>query len=177
MALFEYFPNYVWNLSLAIAMESGGQLGDIIDMCAPLREKAAKGEDAGTKEFLAEWVKKAETLISLADEDRQRGREFSAAAKLQRAALYLFTAERMQGQGHPRRAATFALARQCFDDAMRLGGENVRRVEIALDNGTMPALFIEAAGLLQRARQLQGAALLVATRPSTGPPRNFYFVC
>jgi dienelactone hydrolase len=146
MALFEYFPNYVWNLSLAIAMESGGQLGDIIDMCAPLREKAAKGEDAGTDEFLAEWVKKAETLISLADEDRQRGREFSAAAKLQRAALYLFTAERMQGQGHPRRAATFALARQCFDNAMRLSGENVRRVEIALDNGTMPALFIEAPG-------------------------------
>ena len=48
---------------LSIAIESGGQIGDIIDMCAPLREKAAKGEDAGTKEFLAEWMKKAETLI------------------------------------------------------------------------------------------------------------------
>ena len=28
MALFEYFPNYIWNLSVAIAMESGGQIGD-----------------------------------------------------------------------------------------------------------------------------------------------------
>jgi dienelactone hydrolase len=146
MALFEYFPNYVWNLSLAIALESGGQVGEIIDMSAPLREKAAKGEDAGTKEFLAEWLKKAQTLIALADEDRQRGRAFSAAAKLQRAALYLFTAERMQGQGHPGREKTYALAQSCFADAMKLGHENVRRVEIPLEKGTMPALFIEAPG-------------------------------
>jgi dienelactone hydrolase len=146
MALFEYFPNYVWNLSLAIAMESGGQLGDIIDMSLPLREKAARGEDAGTADFMAEWVKKSETLIALADEDRERGRQLSASAKLQRAALYLFTAERMQGHGHPGRAKTYALARRCFDDAMELGAENVRRVEIPLDEGSMPALFIEAPG-------------------------------
>lgn len=146
MALFEYFPNYVWNLSLSIAMESGGQLGEIIDMSAPLRDKAAKGEDAGTKEFMAEWMKKAETLISLADEDRSRGRSFSAAAKLQRAALYLFTAERMQGHGHPGREKTYALAQKCFADAMQLGQENVRRVEIPLHQGTMPALFTEAPG-------------------------------
>lgn len=146
MALFEYFPNYVWNLSLSIAIESGGQIGDIIDMCAPLREKAAKGEDAGTKEFLAEWMKKAETLISLAAEDRQKGRDFSAATKLQRAALYLMTAERMQGHGHPGREKTYALARGCFEDATRLGRENVRRVEIPLEKGTMPALYTEAPG-------------------------------
>lgn len=146
MALFEYFPNYVWNLSLAIAMESGGQLGDIIDMSLPLREKAARGEDAGTAEFMAEWVKKSETLNALANEDRERGRHLSASAKLQRAALYLFTAERMQGRGHPGREKTYALARQCFDEAMELGAENVRRVEIPLDQGSMPALFIEAPG-------------------------------
>jgi dienelactone hydrolase len=136
----------VWNLSLSIAMESGGQLGEIIDMSAPLRERASKGEDAGTKEFLSEWVKKAETLIGLADEDRKLVRDFSASAKLQRAALYLLTAERMQGHGHPGRDATYAKALRCFDDAMRLGGENVRRVEIPLEQGTMPALFTEAPG-------------------------------
>ena len=26
MALFEYFPNYIWNLSVAIAMESGAEI-------------------------------------------------------------------------------------------------------------------------------------------------------
>jgi dienelactone hydrolase len=146
MALFEYFPNYVWNLSVAIALESGGRIGEIIDMCAPIRERAARGEDAGTGEFLQEWVKKAETLIALAGDDRARGHDYSASAKLQRASLYLFVAERMQGHGNPSRASTFAKARQCFEDGMRLGCENVRRVEVPLVHGTMPALFTEAPG-------------------------------
>jgi dienelactone hydrolase len=146
MALFEYFPNYVWNLSLSIAMESGGQLGEIIDMSAPIRDKAGKGEDAGTLEFMAEWVKKADTLIELADEDEDRGRAFSASAKLQRAALYLFTAERMQGHGHPGRAETFARARAAFDKAMVMGKENCERVDVPIDGGTMPALYTRADG-------------------------------
>ena len=41
MALFEYFPNYIWNLSLAIALESGGKIGEIVDMCAPIRDAVA----------------------------------------------------------------------------------------------------------------------------------------
>lgn len=146
MALFEYFPNYVWNLSLSIAMESGGQLGEIIDMSAPIRDKAAAGEDAGTLDFMAEWVRKADTLIELADEDEGRGRAFSASAKLQRAALYLLTAERMQGHGHPGRAETFARARAAFDKAMVLGKENCERVEVPIDGGTMPALYTRAEG-------------------------------
>jgi dienelactone hydrolase len=146
MALFEYFPNYIWNLSLAIAIESGGQIGEIIDMCKPLKEAAETGADAGTKEFLAEWVKVADKLIGLAAEDEERGRAFSASAKLQRASLYLFTAERMQGHGHPGRAATFAKARDSFDSAMALGSENCERVEIALEDGVMPALYTRAPG-------------------------------
>lgn len=146
MALFEYFPNYVWNLSLSIAMESGAQLGEVIDMSAPIRDKAAAGEDAGTLEFMSEWVRKADTLIELASEDEARGRAYSAGAKLQRAALYLFTAERMQGHGHAGRADTFARARGAFDKAMRLGSENCRRVEIPIDGGSMAALYIEAPG-------------------------------
>ena len=146
MALFEYFPNYIWNLSLAIAIESGGQIGEIIDMCKPLKQAAETGADAGTKEFLAEWVKVADKLIGLAAEDEERGRAFSASTKLQRAALYLFTAERMQGHGHPGRAATFAKAQDSFNRAMSLGRENCERVEIALENGVMPALYTRAPG-------------------------------
>ncbi len=41
----------------------------------------------------------ADTLIELADEDEARGRGFSASDKLERAALYLLVAERMQAQG------------------------------------------------------------------------------
>src|SRR5690606_25795556 len=115
MALFEYFPNYIWNLSVAIAMESGGQIGEIVDMCQPIKDAAAGGADAGTPQFMAQWVAMAEKLIGLAAEDEAQGRAFSASNKLERAALYMFTGERMQGHGHPGRKETYAKARAAFD--------------------------------------------------------------
>jgi dienelactone hydrolase len=146
MALFEYFPNYIWNLSVAIAMESGGRIGEIVDMCQPIRDAAANGADAGTPQFMAQWVAMAEKLIGLADEDEAAGCAFSASDKLERASLYLFNAERMQGHGHPGRAETYALARSTFDRSTELGKINRRRVEIPLETGTMPALFTLAPG-------------------------------
>ncbi len=150
MALFEYFPNnYVWNLSLAIAMASGAQIGELMDMCKPLEEAASRGVDAGTAEFLAEWVKTADKLVELAGEDEARGRSLSAGSKLQRAALYYLTAERMQGHAHANRSATFGKAQSAFRQAMLLGGENCERVEIAYGEAVLP-------GLLTRAESARG---------------------
>lgn len=146
MALFEYFPNYIWNLSVAIAMESGGQIGEIVDMCQPIKDAAAGGADAGTPQFMAQWVAMAEKLIGLAAEDEAQGRAFSASNKLERAALYMFTGERMQGHGHPGRKETYAKARAAFDRSTALGKINRERVEIPLETGTMPALFTRAPG-------------------------------
>lgn len=146
MALFQYFPNYVWNLSLAMALESGGKIGEIMDMCAPLKAMAEKGEDAGTADFMQQWVAMADRLIGLADEDEVKDRLFSASEKLMRASLYLFVAERMQGQGHPGRAETFAKARAAFDNAMAYSGEDMQRVEVPLEEATMPSLYLRAPG-------------------------------
>ena len=74
MALFEYFPNYVWNLSVSIAVASGAELGEIMDMCQPLLEKAKAGEDAGTAAFMEQWVLQADKLSELAGEDEALGR-------------------------------------------------------------------------------------------------------
>ncbi len=147
MALFEYFPNYVWNLSLSIAMQSGAELGEIIDMSKPLLEKAQAGEDAGTGEFLQEWMKKAETLIELAKEDEDRNRLYSAADKLRRASLYLLTAERMQGHGHPGRKETFARALDAFDKYVRYNGENCERVEVPYGDKVLAGYFTRAEGV------------------------------
>ena len=146
MALFEYFPNYIWNLSVAIALESGGQIGEIIDMCKPIREAANTGADAGTPEFMKQWAAMGEKLLDLANEDEAKGRSFSASNKLERASLYLFVAERMQGHGSQGRKETYARARQAFDHSTKLGGINRERVEISLETGTMPALFTRAPG-------------------------------
>ncbi|MEG3181397.1 alpha/beta hydrolase family protein [Sphingomonas sp. LT1P40] len=146
MALFEYFPNYIWNLSVAIALESGGRIGEIVDMCQPIKDAAASGSDAGTPQFMAKWVEMADRLIGLADEDDAAGRGFSASDKLERAALYLLVAERMQGHGHPGRQETYARALATFARSTQLGSINRERVEIPLATGTMPALFTRAAG-------------------------------
>lgn len=146
MALFEYFPNYIWNLSVAIALESGGRIGEIVDMCQPIKDAAANGADAGTPLFMKQWVAMADKLIAMAAEDEAKGRSFSASNKLERASLYMFTGERMQGHGHPGRAETYAKARDAFDRSTQLGQINRERVEIPLADGTMPALWTRAPG-------------------------------
>src|SRR5690606_799138 len=130
----------------AMAIESGGQIGEIIDMCQPIRDAAASGADAGTPQFMAQWVAVADRLVGLADEDEERGRGFSASAKLERAALYLLVAERMQAQGSRGRECTYARARAQSDRPARLAQSNRERVEIPLDRGTMPALYTRAPG-------------------------------
>lgn len=146
MALFSYFPNYIWNLSVAIAMESGGRIGEIVDMCQPIRDAAENGADAGTPQFMAQWAAMGEKLLDLAGEDEAQGRAFSASDKLERASLYLLVAERMQGQGHPGRAETYRKGREAFDRSTVLGKLNRERVEIPLEQGTMAALYTRAQG-------------------------------
>ena len=150
MALFEYFPNYIWNLAVAMALESGGKIGEIIDMCQPIRDAAASGDDAGTPQFMAQWVAMADRLIALGDEDCALGRGYSASDKLERAALYLLVAERMQAQGSPGREATYERARATFDRSTSMGRFNRERVEIPLVTGTMPALYTRAPGSARR---------------------------
>lgn len=147
MALFEPFPNYIWNLSVAIAMESGAQMGELVDVIAAAKSAAGESADAGTQAFMQAWMGKAETLIGLADEDAAKGRNFSAGQKLERAALYLLNGERMQAHGTPGRLETFQRARDCFERAMVLGKRNCERVEIPLEGGAvMSALWVRAPG-------------------------------
>jgi dienelactone hydrolase len=146
VAMFEPFPNYIWNLSVAIAMESGAQIGEIVDIIAAAKDAAGASADNGTNAFMQAWMAKADTLIGLAAEDEARGRNFAAGSKLERAALYLLNGERMQAQGTPGRIETYKRARDCFDRATKLGKLNCERVEIPLASGNMPALWIRASG-------------------------------
>jgi len=146
MALFSYFPNYIWNLSLAIALESGGKIGEIVDMCAPIKEAADQGADAGTPAFMREWVKMADKLAALAGEDEAGGNLFSAGEKLKRAALYYQTAERMQGNGHPGRADTYAKALDAFAHGTGFAQDNVERVTIPYEGRELSALWTRGVG-------------------------------
>jgi pimeloyl-ACP methyl ester carboxylesterase len=143
--MFSYFPNnYVWNLSVDIALESGAQIGEIEEMCGPLREAAQRGEDAGTLDFMRSWVRVADRLAGLAAEDEAAGHNFSAGTKLQRAALYYQTAERMQAHGAAERMEIFRRGQDSFRRAVVLGRDNCERVEIPYLGGIIPGLFSRA---------------------------------
>ncbi|MCB1098629.1 MAG: alpha/beta hydrolase, partial [Verrucomicrobiae bacterium] len=144
MALFEPFPNYVWNLSVSIALENGGKIGEIVDIIKPLMEKAESGEDAGTQDFMIEWVKMADKLVSLGEEDLEKGREFSAGNKFKRSSIYYLTGERMQGLGHPGREETYDKAITNFLRGMNYCGEPVTRVAIPYRGKELTGLFHKA---------------------------------
>jgi hypothetical protein len=74
--LFRYFPtNYVWNLSVDLAIEMGARIGEIEEMCASLQEAAKAPDATGTQAFRETWVRMADKLCGLAEEDEKRGRQ------------------------------------------------------------------------------------------------------
>ena len=153
--MFKYFPtNYVWNLSVDLAIEMGARIGEIEEMCAPLQEAAKAPDAAGSQAFRETWVRMADKLCALAAEDEARGRLISAGDKLGRASSYLLTAERLQAHGAPGRAALYQRVLDTFARGTALAHENCERVEIPYEGGHL-------AGLLVRAEGVQGPAPLL----------------
>ena len=146
--MFKYFPtNYVWNLSVDLAIEMGARIGEIEEMCAPLQEAAKAPDAAGTQAFRETWVRMADKLCVLADEDKARGRLRSAGEKLGRAASYLITAERLQAHGSPGRVALYQRVLDLFAEGARLAGDNCERVAIPYEGKHLSALYVRAEGV------------------------------
>jgi hypothetical protein len=146
--VFRYFPtNYVWDLSVNLAIEMGGRMSEIAEMCAPLAE-AAKAPDAeGTRAFREAWVRVADRLIGLAEDDLARGRALSAGGKLMRAACYQIIAERMQAHGAEGRMALYRRHLATFYQALALGRTGAHRVEIPYEGRQLAGIFVPAQGV------------------------------
>lgn len=146
--MFRYFPtNYVWNLSVDLAIEMGARIGEIEEMCAPLQEAAKAPDAAGTQAFRETWVRMADKLCMLAEEDEARGRLLSAGEKYRRASSYLITAERLQAHNAPGRLALYQRELELFAKGTKLTGEPVRRFEIPYEGKHLSALYVPAEGL------------------------------
>lgn len=143
--MFEPFPgNYVWNLSTNLALMCGGNIGEIDEACRPIREAAARGEDAGTALFFDSWVKVAHQVIANGEADEAKGRRLSAGLKYQRAAGYLLAAERMQSRDYAPRWEAYRKGLAMFRKGVELQGLDVEFVEIPYEGSTYPALFVPA---------------------------------
>jgi dienelactone hydrolase len=150
--MFRYFPtNYVWNLSVDLAIEMGARIGEIEQMCSPLREAAAQPDAQGVRAFRETWANMADKLCSLAREDEAQGRLLSAGEKYNRAAIYYMTCERLQGHGAPGREALYQTFLETFLRGVSLSGDNCQRVEIPYGDSHLSALFVKAEGVDGRA--------------------------
>lgn len=148
MSMFQYFEtNYVWSLAVAAALEMGGKVGEIETMCRPLITVARQGDDEGTQAFLTAWEQGGDTLLALAEEDKAAGRLFSAGDKLNRAAVYYITAERMQAHGYAPRKALYAKFLSTFAEGVAWSRENVHRFEIPFADAHIAGLFVPAEGV------------------------------
>ncbi len=146
--MFKYFPtNYVWNLSVDLAIEMGARIGEIEAMCAPLQEAAKAPDAAGTQAFRETWSQMADKLCDLAAEDEAAGRLLSAGEKYNRAATYLLTCERLQAHGAPGRVALYQRFLEVFARGLQLSQENCERVTIAYEGKELSALYVRAEGV------------------------------
>ena len=143
--MFKYFPtNYVWNLSVDLAIEMGARIGEIEAMCAPLQEAAKKPDAQGTQAFRDTWAKMADQLCELATEDEAAGRLLSAGEKYGRAASYLITCERLQAHGAAGRLDLYKRMLDLFGKSIRLADENCERVEIPYEGKHISGLLVQA---------------------------------
>ncbi|WP_315704781.1 MULTISPECIES: alpha/beta hydrolase family protein [unclassified Bradyrhizobium] len=145
--MFKYFPtNYVWNLSVDLAIEMGARIGEIEEMCAPLQEAARQPDASGTQAFRETWARMADKLCELAAEDEGRGRLLSAGEKYGRAASYLITCERLQAHDAPGRLALYQKCLDVFAKGIALARENCERVEIPYEGTHIAGLLVRAEG-------------------------------
>jgi dienelactone hydrolase len=146
--MFRFFPtNYPWDLSVNLAIEMGARIGEIHEMCAPLKEAATQPDAAGNQAFRDVWQKMADKLCGLAEEDEANGRLVSAGEKYSRASTYLTTCERLQAHEAPGRLELYKRSLELFLKGIELSGERCERVEIPYEGKVLSALYVPAEGV------------------------------
>ena len=143
--MFEYFPgNYVWNLGVVAALNSGGAIDEVDRACRPIRELAAQGSDVGTAEFMQAWAAVADQLELQAQEAEKAGHRRTAGQKYLRAAGYVAQAERMQSSKDPSRNAVYQHCLDLTEKVFELLDPRTSRVEVPYRDTSLPAYFTDA---------------------------------
>lgn len=143
--MFEYFPgNYVWNLGVVAALNSGGLIDEVDRACRPIREIAAKGEGVGTPEFLRAWTALTDRLVTQAEQAERDGNTRTAGQLHFRATNYLCQSERMLAHSDPDRVPTYRRVLELAQKSFDLRDPRISRVEVPYEGTALPAYFSRA---------------------------------
>jgi dienelactone hydrolase len=141
--VFEYFPgNYVWNLGVVATLNSGGLIDEVDRACRPIKEIAARGEDAGTPSFLRAWTALTDQLVAQAEAAEKTGHTRTAGQLYARATNYLGQAERMQSASSPGRIDTYRRVLELQQRTFELIDPRTTRVAVPYEDTTLPAYFM-----------------------------------
>ena len=142
--MFEYFPgNYIWNLGVVAALNSGGTIDEVDRACRPIRDAAARG-DAGTADFMRAWQRIADQLEEQARAAEAAGHRRTAGQLYKRAAMYICQAERMQSASSPGRAEIYRHCLALMERSFELVDSRTSRVEVPFEGAALPAYFTRA---------------------------------
>ena len=143
--MFEYFPgNYVWNLGVVAALNSGGLIDEVDRACRPIRELASQGSDVGTAQFMDAWSQVADQLEQQARRYRTVGHLRTAGQTYLRAAGYVAQAERMQSAKDAGRNVVYQRCLDLMAKSFSSLDPRTRRVEVPFEGGSLPAYFTDA---------------------------------
>lgn len=146
--MFEPFPNnYIWNLSVNIAIALGGEIGEIEQANEKIRAAAREGGDGGTEAFFAAWGGLADRLAAFGQEAQAAGHNLTASEKYLRAAIYYMTAERMQSRHYAPRVEMYRTMLECMKRGMETGSFGWSQVEIPFEGTSFPGIFIPGHGV------------------------------
>lgn len=146
--MFEPFPgNYIWSLSVNIALSMGGEIGELDIANRKVMEAAKEGADAGTKGFFDAYCELAEKVAVLASEDEANGWLLSASRKYQRAVAYYIVCERMQDRDYEPRQQAYRRMLELRDKMIVTGGLNCEVVCFPFEGKTLSGLFVNAEGV------------------------------
>jgi dienelactone hydrolase len=138
--MFEYFPtNYPWSMSVLMALEMGGNVSEIDDICRPLRDVAP---DEAIAAWVDGWSASARRIRAAAESDERAGHAISAREKYLRAAAYLFVAERQASPSDPGKLDVYRESLELF--ARGVAGEPIELVDVPYEGSSLPALFVPA---------------------------------
>lgn len=146
--MFEPFPgNYIWSLSVNIALLMGGEIAELDIANRKVLEAAKQGSDAGTKAFFDAYCEQAENVAALAAEDEAKGRLLSASGKYRRAIAYYIVCERMQDRDYAPRREGYLRMLELRDRMIATGNLNCEAVTIPYEGKSLSGLFVRAEGV------------------------------